>query len=91
MNILKDEVFEEARKDLAAKRKQLPNEGKGNKRNAAKTLSDSDEEQLLTSGQLGDSTPDILQRTVWWFLALHFGSRARDESRKLRTVGRRCP
>ena len=25
-----------------------------------------------------------LQRTVWWFLSLHFGFRAIDESRKLR-------
>ena len=29
------------------------------------------------------SGPEVLQRTMWWFLALHFGFRARDESRKL--------
>ena len=27
--------------------------------------------------------PLVLQRTLWWFLSLHFGFRARDESRKL--------
>ena len=34
--------------------------------------------------EFGDSNPVALQRTVWWFLSLHFGFRARDESRKLR-------
>ena len=36
------------------------------------------------AGEFGDSNPVALQRTVWWFLSLHFGFRARDESRKLR-------
>ena len=35
------------------------------------------------AGEFGDSNPVALQRTVWWFLSLHFGFRARDESRKL--------
>ena len=34
--------------------------------------------------EFGDSNPVALRRTVWWFLSLHFGFRARDESRKLR-------
>ena len=34
--------------------------------------------------EFGDSNPVALQRTVWWFLSLNFGFRARDESRKLR-------
>ena len=36
------------------------------------------------AGEFGDSNPVALQRTVWWFLSLNFGFRARDESRKLR-------
>ena len=36
------------------------------------------------SGEFGDENPEALQRTVWWLLALHFGFRARDESRKLK-------
>ena len=39
---------------------------------------------LFEAGEFGDSYPVALQRTVWWFLSLHFGFRARDESRKLR-------
>jgi hypothetical protein len=28
--------------------------------------------------------PEVLQRTVWWVLSLHFGFRAHDESRRLK-------
>ena len=73
INIRKDEEFEESRKVLAAKGKQLVNAGDNNKPNATKDLSASDEEQLFTSGRLGDSTLDILQLNAWRFLALHFG------------------
>ena len=43
-----------------------------------------EEDALFEAGELGDSNPVALQRTVWRFLSLHFGFRARDESRKLR-------
>ena len=33
-------------------------------------------------GEFGDE--NVLQRTVWWLLALHFGFHARDENRKLK-------
>ena len=35
-------------------------------------------------GEFGLQDPVALQRTLWWFLSMHFGFRARDESRKLR-------
>ena len=35
---------------------------------------------FFEAGEFGDSNPVALQRTVWWFLSLHFGFRARDES-----------
>ena len=44
-------------------------------------LSNAEEDLLFRSGQFGDGDPAALQRTVWWLLALHFGFRARDESR----------
>ena len=37
----------------------------------------------LKNGQFGVQDPKSLQRALWWFLSLHFGWRARDESRKL--------
>ena len=85
-NILKDNnEFEKSRKVLAAKRKSLVHEhGKGNKPQAAQAIDEDEEDALFEAGEFGDSNPVALQRTVWWFLSLHFGFRARDESRKLR-------
>ena len=85
VNILKDKDFEKSRKVLSAKRKSLVHEhGKGNKPQAATALEDDEEDALFETGEFGDSNPVSLQRTVWWLLSLHFGFRARDESRKLR-------
>ena len=55
---------------------------KGNKPQAAQAIDE--DEALFEAGEFGNSNPVALQRTVWWFLSLHFGFRARDESRKLR-------
>lgn len=84
-NILRDSEFEKSRQVLAAKRKNLVNKaGKGNKPNATRALTQEEEDKLFETGQFGCTSPQVLQRTMWWFLALHFGFRARDESRKLR-------
>ena len=84
-NILVDREFEKSRQVLAAKRKKLVHEaGKGNKPNATRALTEEEVEKLFESGQFGCFSPEVLQRTIWWFFGLHFGFRARDESRKLR-------
>ena len=41
-----------------------------------------EENKLFESGQCDSQKPLALQRILWWFLSLHFGFRARDESRK---------
>ena len=38
---------------------------------------------MFETGEFGCHNPEALQRTLWWFLSLHFGFRARGESRKL--------
>ena len=85
-NILVQKEFQMSRKVLAAKRKSLVQKpGKGNRPNATRSLTDEEEEdKLFKSGQFGVSSPESPQRVLWWFLSLHFGFRARDESRKLR-------
>ena len=84
-NILKDNEFEKSRKVLEAKRKSLVHEhGKGNKLQVAQAIDEDEEDALFEAGEFGDSNPVALQRTVWWFLSLHFSFRARDESLKLR-------
>ncbi|CAH3156361.1 unnamed protein product, partial [Porites evermanni] len=74
------------RKVLVAKRKNLVQKAsKGNTPNATRAVTDDDEDKLFNRrcGQFSTSCPEALQRTRWWFLSLHFGLRARDESRKL--------
>lgn len=58
--------------------------GKSNRPNATRSLIDKEEDKLFKTGQFGAFSPEALQRAMWWFLSLHFGFRARDESRKLR-------
>ena len=57
---------------------------KGNRPQVARELTAEEEDELFRLGEFGDSNPEALQRTVWWLLSLHFGFRARDESRQLK-------
>ena len=82
-NILKDDAFSRSRSVLAAKRKSLVKEGRGNKPNASCELMDEEEAKLFETGKFGNHNPLALQRTLLWFLSMQFGFRARDESRKL--------
>ena len=82
-NILKDKEFSKSRNVLAAKRKNLTLQGKGNYPNASRELTTAEEDQLFQSGQFSIEDPKALQKALWWFFSLHFGWRARDESRKL--------
>ena len=70
------------RRVLAAKHKSLVHEhDRRNKLQAAQAIDENEEDALLRQArEFGDSNPVALQRTVWWFLSLHFGFRARDES-----------
>ena len=78
-NILKDREFGTSCRILAAKRKQLiVKHGKGNRPNATRPITDGNEAKLFESGEFGFSNPESLQRTMWWFISLHFGFRARD-------------
>ena len=71
------------REVLAAKRKNLVKQGRGNKPNACRHLTDEEEAKLFEAREFGCCSPQALQRTLWWFLSMHFGFKARDESRKL--------
>ena len=85
INIIDGEKFKLSREVLSSKRRQLVVEhGKGNRPQAARELTEADEDRLFACGEFGNSNPTVLQRTVWWLLALHFGFRARDESRRLK-------
>uniref|UniRef100_A0AAV2MBY5 Uncharacterized protein n=1 Tax=Knipowitschia caucasica TaxID=637954 RepID=A0AAV2MBY5_KNICA len=83
LSILKDKEFDSSRTAIAAKRKSLVQSGKGNKPHATKFLTYEDEEALFSSGQFRDHNPEVLQRTLWWYMSLHIGFHARDERHKL--------
>lgn len=85
LNIFKDQEFAKSREVLVARKRQLVEKfAKGNRPQAARALTEAEEDLLFEKGLFGDHEPEVLQRTVWWALSLHFGFRARDESRKLK-------
>ena len=51
---------------------------------AACPLTDAEEDLMFECGEFGDHDPKVLQRTLWWLLSLHFGFRARDESKRIK-------
>jgi len=73
VSIIKDIVFDQATKCLEARSKQLKNEGKGNKPNAAEALTDVEENVLYEKSLLGISNAKALLNTVWLFNKVHFG------------------
>ena len=73
INIFKDNEFSKSKEVLAAKRKNLVLQGKGNRSNATRELAEAEEDALFENGQLGVRDPKSLQRALWWFLSLHFG------------------
>ena len=70
-NIFEDEEYSCCRQVLAAKRKSLVQSGRGNKPNAARELTEEEQNKLFETGQFGDHDPLVLERTLWWFLSLH--------------------
>jgi hypothetical protein len=69
---------------IAKKRELVQQHAKGNLPQACRELTTAEEDKFFELGLFGKHDPEVLQRTVWWILSLHFGFRARDESRKLK-------
>ena len=81
---MKDQEFTKSREVLSARKRDLVvSNAKGNRPQAARELTEDEEDLLFENGQFGEDDPEVLQRTVWWMLSLHFGFRARDECRRL--------
>lgn len=71
INILKDKEFIKSREVLSSKKKQLVEvNAKGNRPQAARELTEEEEDLLFSSGEFGDQNPEALQRTVWWLLSI---------------------
>ena len=83
-NILQSELFNTSRQVLLAKRKQLTQQGGGNKPCATRELSEQEVDILFQEKYFGIENASSLVNVMWWLTSLHFGFRARNESRKMK-------
>ena len=67
------------KKKLAAKKKQLKAEGKGNLPHRAHPLDENQTEKLWTTGAVGLKTPRQLLHLMWWNDTRMLGMRGRQE------------
>ena len=74
-SIMKDAEFEQARKALQSKQKDLKQKGKGNKPNTSVALTEEEIKLLYDKELLGTSTPEALLNTIWFNNTIHFGLR----------------
>ena len=82
-SIMKDAEFEQARKALQSKQKDLKQKGKGNKPNASVALTEEEIKLLYDKQLLGTSTPEALLNTIWFNNTIHFGLRGCKEHRNM--------
>ena len=78
-SILKDRCFETSRKVLEGKAIELRRQGKGKQKMKADVVTLEEEELLWERGALGCSDAKTLNRTVFYTLSQHFGTRGRQE------------
>ena len=82
-SIIEGAEFEQTRKCLEARSKQLKKQGKGNKPNAAQALTDDEVNILFEQNLLGISSAEALSNTLWFFNTVHFGVRGCQEHRDM--------
>ena len=75
--------FEQTRKALQSKQRDLKRKGKGNKPNASAALSEEDIQVLYEKDPLGSSTAEALLNTVWFNNTIHSGLRGCKEHREM--------
>ena len=69
---MKNVQFEQTRKALQSKQRDLKRKGMGNKSNASAALSEEDIQVLFEKDLLGSSTAEALLNTVWLNNIIHF-------------------
>ena len=70
---MKDVQFEQTRKALQSKQRDLKRKGMSNKPNASVALSEENVQVLFEKDRLGSSTAEALLNTVWFNNTIHFG------------------
>ena len=82
--IIEGDEFRKTRECLAAKQRELKKEGKGNKPNAARALTDEEVDILYGLNLLGSANGEALLNTVWLNNTQHFGLRGCQEHRDMK-------
>lgn len=82
-SIITDRKFELTRKCLSSKQKELKSEGRGNKDQAAATLTAKEVDILYENMLLGLHSPESLINTLWLNNYIHFGLRGCQEHREM--------
>ena len=83
-NLVKDPAFRTSRKVLEAKRRDLKQQGLGNRPNKSDPLNKEQEDKLWETGELGMSNPTSLQNTMWYLNTKLLGHRGCHESRQMK-------
>ena len=81
--LMKNVQFEQTRKALQSKQRDLKRKGIGNKPNASAALSEEDIQVLFEKDLLGSFTAEALLNTVWFNNIIHFGLLGRKEHREM--------
>ena len=81
--LMKDVQFEQTRKALQSKQRDLKRKGKGNTPNASASLSEEDIQVLYEKDLLGSSTAEALLNTAWFNNTIQFGLRGCKEHREM--------
>ena len=80
---MKDVQFEQTRKALQSKQRDLKQKGMGTKPNASAALSEEDIRVLFEKDLLESSTAEALLNRVWFNDTVHFGLRGCRETREM--------
>ena len=80
---MKDVQFEQTRKALQSKQRDLKRKGMGNKPNASAALSEEDAQVLFEKDLLGKYTAEALLDMVWFNNTIHFGLLGCKEHREM--------
>ena len=78
-SISRDKIFSSSKSVLEGVARTLRKEGKGNKPNRARSLTDAEEEELWASGQLGFHSPRSLVNTVFFTFCMGNAMRGREK------------
>ena len=84
---MKDVQFEQTRKALQSKQRDLKRKGIGNKPNASAALIEEDIQVLFEKDLLGSYTVEALLSTVWFNNTIHLGLLGCEEHREMCSRG----